>query len=84
MSNMLDFEYVEEEEPTNFVEPDNLDISYRRKTVVISSADRNLIIYPNPSNYEITLKEPINDVSEMRSENDDCQYYVRCLNALEL
>ena len=33
---MLDFEYVEEEEPTNFVEPDNLDISYRRKTVVIS------------------------------------------------
>lgn len=62
---MLDFEYVEEEEPANFVQPENLDISYKRKTVVISSADRNLNTYPNPSNYEVTLKEPINDVSEI-------------------
>ena len=65
MSQLLDFEYVEEEEPTDFIEPDNLDISYRRKTVVISSADRNRNLYPNPSNYEIVFKESINDVSEI-------------------
>ena len=65
MTEFADFEYVEEEEPTDFIEPDNLDVSYRTKIIVISSTDRNRNTYPNPSNYEITLKETINDVSEI-------------------
>lgn len=65
MTDYTDFEYVDEEEPTDFVQPDNLDISYRTKIIVISSSDRNRNIYPNPSNYEIILKETINDVSEI-------------------
>ena len=35
------------------------------KTIIISSSDRNLNKFPNPSNYEIDLKETISDVTEL-------------------
>lgn len=65
MTDFTDFEYVDEEEPTSFVEPDNLEVSYKSKIIIISSSDRNLNKYPSPSNYEIDLKENITDISEL-------------------
>ena len=41
MTEFTDFEYVDEEEPTDFIEPDNLDVNYKSKTIIISSSDRN-------------------------------------------
>ena len=65
MTEFTDFEYVDEEEPTSFIEPDNLEVNYKSKTIIISSSDRNLNKFPNPSNYEIDLKETISDVTEL-------------------
>lgn len=62
MLSYLDFQYTEEEAPDLLAEPFNDSITYRENVLVINSSDRNKDKFPNPNNYDIVIKEPIEDI----------------------
>ena len=86
MSDYLDFDYINDEEDNNDVEipvPENMEIKYKKKELVISSADRNKDKFPSCSNYEILLKEPFEDISEITLIEGNipaCQYNINNYN----
>jgi hypothetical protein len=85
MSTFLDFDYIQEEEDDNIEHPTpaNLEIKYKKKELVISSADRNKDKFPSCSNYEIILKEPFEDISEITLIEGNipaCQYNINKFN----